>query len=724
METFQPALNEELVSKKKNMYLLLCRIVVVISSFFIILSFISSIKTYYDKLRLECVLQSCGPFGPPAASIEALTGAGLTSELYALAFVLNDSVLAFLFYAAASIILWKSKRDLLGYLAVFGLVTYGTTFSTLLYLSSDGNPWMERWTEGVAGAGRLALFLFLLLFPNGRFVPSRCYLAFIPFFIIQIMNFLLPGTIFDLSNWPDHARIAYYGSMIGVIIYSQIYRFRKISTSEQRQQTKWVVYGVTLSFLGFIATSGFFVYSSNPSPVTYILLSVLLHLFVSIIPVTLSFAVLRHRLWDIDPLVNRMILYGALSLSIVLLYSISVLYLSNVFQTRGNFIISLIATSIVAVLFGPIKEHLQRILNRFMMGKHDDPYSVLAELGSRFSKPIAPDEMLRAVAETIRNALRLPYAGISLGVNGKEKLTASTGETKYDMYTFPIVHGGEELGTLLLSGRSPEEAFTTEDRKLLDVMLQQAGQIVQNAKMVLDMKLMALDLQASREKLVLAREEERRTIRMNLHDDLAPRLLSLAFNVAAAEQYIKKSPDTAIELLEELRSEIRSTVDDIRKMVHGLRPPTLDEFGLLGSIQSRMNEIAKTSEQAVMTLDHTPLQLRLHAPNELPVLPAAVEVAAYRIVTESLVNIIRHAKATRCDVYLRVNAGCELQIEVLDDGIGLPPRIKPSGHGGIGLASIRERAAELGGECSFENLKTGGTRVKAVLPFSQEEEIS
>jgi signal transduction histidine kinase len=161
-----------------------------------------------------------------------------------------------------------------------------------------------------------------------------------------------------------------------------------------------------------------------------------------------------------------------------------------------------------------------------------------------------------------------------------------------------------------------------------------------------------------------------------------------------------------------------------------LRPPTLDEFGLIGSIQARIDEIKQTSGQESEdygsdgTQQTSSLQITLHAPEYLPALPAAVEVAAYRIITESLVNVAKHAQANQCTVNINVHAGRELHIEVIDNGIGLPTSNNLLGNGGIGMHSIRERTAELGGQCFFEKLDSGGTRVRALLPFLQEEENS
>lgn len=696
--------------------------IIVLFGLFTILFYIKHIPLYHELLRSECILKFCSPLAPaPPTTIELLSQYQLTPDTYSMMFVIIECALAAFFYLAALIILIKCKRDILGILAVLALVTYGTTYTSLVYLASDGRGFYEQIPEAIGAVGRIALFLFFLLFPNGRAVGSWTYYIFVPFAFIQILSFLLPGTNFDLLNWSDSGRIIYYLIMIGTVIYSQIYHYKKISTTTERQQTKWVVYGLAISLIGSVIVSGFFVYPVFPAnPVTYLILSAFLYMFVAIIPITLTFAILRHRLWDIDPLVNRTIVYGTLSLSIILLYSFLVLYFSSIFKTKDNFVISLLATGIVAVLFSPIKEKLQKIVNRLMKGRHDDPYAVLRELGDYLVKPMIPEEMLNVVIATFKDALRLPYVGIVIEINGKETLVASVGESQYDIHSYQIIHGGDQLGRLLLSSRSKEETFSSDDLKLIEVLLRQAGPIVQNVKMTSGMKLLAKNLQQSREKLVIAREEERLQIRRNLHDDLAPKLMSLAFNVAAAEQYIKKTPDKAIELLEDLRKVIRNTVDEIRTMVHDLRPPTLDEFGLIGSIQARIDEVVKTSEQLLSN----PLEIDFHAPKESLVLPAAVEVAAYRIITESLVNVIRHSQATECEVLLKINGTRELEILVSDNGVGIPTQLKPSGNGGIGLTSIRERAIELGGSCIFESREPSGTSVKAILPFSNEEEIA
>ncbi|MGD8188931.1 sensor histidine kinase [Brevibacillus ginsengisoli] len=684
----------------------------------VFISYIICIPKYYERLVAECILQNCLVSPAPPMTLADLVRDHLTVESYSLYFTVIDATFSILFCLSALIILWKCFREPLGLLAVVMLISFGTTFPSLPWIALAGNQTMLTWLDLVSMMSWICLILFFFLFPTGRFVPAWTSIITIIVCLVYGYSGLMPNGYLSFQSWPNSAKGVWLIVTIGTLMFSQIYRYRKKSLPDQRQQTKWIVFGMSVGLLGFIGTSSLFIPEFyHWGAIAYVYLNLVLELFLLIIPLTLTLAIVRLRLWDIDPLVNRTLVYGALSLCIVVVYTLTVLYLSRLFKTEDNFWIYLLATSLVAVLFAPLKERLQRMVNRIMKGRHDDPYAVLVELGNHLIKPISPDAMLDVVVQTIQGALRLPYTGISIRVNGQSTLVAAAGESVDELHSFPIIHRGDELGMLLVAPRSAGETFTSEDYKLLDVLLRQSGPIIQNVNMTIGMKLLADALQESREKLVLAREEERRQIRRNLHDDLAPRLAALALNAAAAEKYVQHDPDTAKELMIDLRKVIRSTVDEIRTMVHDLRPASLDELGLIGALQERMNELAKSTQLSAGTGGEQVLQFHLQTPDELPPLPAAVEVAAYRIVTELLVNVVRHAQATQCVARFAITSANQLLIEVTDNGKGIVPHPKPSGKGGIGLVSIRERAAELGGQCQFERLEVGGTRVTAYLPL-------
>ena len=223
---------------------------------------------------------------------------------------------------------------------------------------------------------------------------------------------------------------------------------------------------------------------------------------------------------------------------------------------------------------------------------------------------------------------------------------------------------------------------------------------------------LSADLQRSRERLVEAREEERRRLRRDLHDGLGPQLSSQALTIDAVRRLMRRDPDAAEELLLDLKADAQDAVSDIRRLVYGLRPPALDDLGLLGALRE---SAAQYSAKGLSVL--------VKAPENLPPLSAAVEVAAYRIAQEALTNVVRHAEATTCTVSLAVDEASVLHLEVCDNGRGIPdPQENSSVGAGVGLTSMRERTSELGGSLLVEPRPEGGTRVYARLPLPKEEE--
>jgi signal transduction histidine kinase len=266
-----------------------------------------------------------------------------------------------------------------------------------------------------------------------------------------------------------------------------------------------------------------------------------------------------------------------------------------------------------------------------------------------------------------------------------------------------LTYQGETVGTLLLSPRTPGESFSPADRRLLTILAQQAGVAAHTVRLT-------TDLQHSRERLITAREEERRRLRRDLHDGVGPTLASMAQRIDAATYMVRDDPDEAIALLQGLKGQVRSTLADIRRLVYALRPPALDEFGLLVAVREHAAQFERGGV----------LDVVVEAPEALPLLPAAVELAAYRIALEALTNVARHAQASNCHIqFAVVNADSRpaLSVEICDDGVGLA-----ADHlVGVGLTSMRERAAELSGTYVIEPALGGGTRVCAQLPIPSVE---
>jgi signal transduction histidine kinase len=253
-------------------------------------------------------------------------------------------------------------------------------------------------------------------------------------------------------------------------------------------------------------------------------------------------------------------------------------------------------------------------------------------------------------------------------------------------------------------------SFTPADAALLEDLAHQTAIAVHAVTLHREAVRLSADLQRSRELLVTAREEERRRLRRDLHDGLGPRLAAQSLKVGSARMLYDQDPKTADTLLSELESDIEATLAEIRRLVYDLRPPALDELGLVGAIRDAAER--HTSQAA------DGLHISVHAPDKLPPLSAAVEVASYRIVQEALANVTHHASAADCVVRLTVTG--ELRIEVSDDGIGIPKEHRS----GVGLHSMRERAEELGGTCIVGRSASGGTRVLARLPLPDREELA
>jgi signal transduction histidine kinase len=543
--------------------------------------------------------------------------------------------------------------------------------------------------------------LFLYLFPDGRFVPRWTRVTAILLVVVGLCFHFFPDS--SLSRWFASTP----GQVLGVgfivsAVFAQLYRYWRVSGPVQRQQTKWVVFGTTIAMVISQGVTAVFPLQGPTHVVLTLIAYTVLYLSLLLIPFSIGVAILRYRLWDIDVVINRTLVYSALTASVVGLYVLVVGGLGGLLQLRGSLIISLLGTGIVAVLFAPLRDRLQRGVNHLMYGEREEPYAVLSRLGSRLESTPAHDAVLPAVAQTVTQALKLPYAEIQLRREDGFETAATAGQPVDHALRLPLVYGGKTVGQLVLGPRAGEENFGPTERRLLEDLAHQIGASAHATLMTDEALYLSADLQRSRERLVTAREEERRRLRRDLHDGLGPQLAGLTMTAEAAKDLVSTDPERAEQLLNDLVERAQAAVSDVRRLVYALRPPALDALGLLGALRAHADHH-----------DNGGLRVTVEAPEQLPPLPAAVEVAAYRITLEAINNVERHADARNCIVRLDLdNEAYMLCVEVADDGRG----IGEARGTGVGLSSMRERAAELGGSCTIEALASGGTRVRACLP--------
>jgi signal transduction histidine kinase len=425
------------------------------------------------------------------------------------------------------------------------------------------------------------------------------------------------------------------------------------------------------------------------------------------LPLVTGLAILKYRLYEIDLIINRTLVYGTLTTFVIGMYILIVGSLSVMVQANGNLLSSLLATGLIAVLFQPLRDRLQRGVNHLMYGERDEPHAVLVRLGKRLEATLSPDAVLSVIVETVAQALKLPYVAVSLKRDEQFPIAASHGHPRENetLLRLPLITQSEHLGELLLAPREPNTALTPADHVLLQDLTRHIGVALHAVRLTIDLQQLTSELQRSRSHLITLREEERRRLRRDLHDGLGAALTSMTFKLDAASNLLDRDPLAVRTLLRELKEQSQDSIADIRRLVYNLRPPILDEWGLVASLRE---QVAQYQLQA--------FQAHVCAPESLPPLPAAVEVAAYRIALEGLANVIRHAHATWCTICLEVREDA-LIVEIRDNGKGLPPDF----HAGVGISAMRERAAELGGSCTLENPAAGGTQVSARLPFFKEE---
>jgi signal transduction histidine kinase len=413
-------------------------------------------------------------------------------------------------------------------------------------------------------------------------------------------------------------------------------------------------------------------------------------------------ALRRHRLFDIERLANRSLVYAATITVLVTGYAIVVALLVSGLSLSDT-VAAALAAAAAALTLAPLRTAAQQAVDRLMYGDRHDPAGALDRLGTRLQSVMLPADVLPAVVETVARSLRVPYAGIELadGVGGFQP-AVEHGTAVEPVHVEPLRYQGVTVGRLRVSARGRDDPLDAVDLSLLGSLAQQVGTAVQAVRL-------HDDLVRSRAEVVASREDERRRLRRDLHDGLGPTLAAIGLKAGLAARDVPAG-SPAHGLLDEISAEATASLADVRRLVEALRPPALDELGLVGAIRSRA--AALTGKIPIDVIGDGVSSGDVSGDDAPAALPAAVETAAYRIAVEAMTNVVRHSGATRCTVAI-AQTDDAVEVTVRDDGRGLDP----ARAAGVGLRSMRERAAEVGGEWSIGSLPEGGTAVHARLPL-------
>jgi signal transduction histidine kinase len=584
------------------------------------------------------------------------------------------------------------------------------------------SPWAIVAESALWPLGFPLMAVSLFWFPDGHLLNRRwapaaiCALA-------AITTLAILGTVspFDTGQYPGlrnpvgitalravgplvHALTIIVMPLALVAAISIGLRYRR-GEAETRTRIRWIVWIVVVQLLAIavqylVDLAGDvpdWLVGATPAPIIVGL------------PIVVGIAVVRHRLFDIDLLINRTVLYSVLSAVVVGTYAVAVAAVGRT-TSGSDWFPTLAVALVVAIALQPLRIWLQRLLDRRLFGQRDDPLAVLASLSESASTSPAPfDELVRAIAQS----LRLHHVALDVctddGVD-LERVAVVGSARGAPVEHVPMFDGRDTLGRLVVARRSSHEPLRRDELALL-------AAVATNAAWLLRSERLAGELQRARERLVTAAEDERRRLRRDLHDGMGSRLTGISYQVEATRLALTPGSEAdveqlVIEGLDRTKADLADAVTELRRIIDDLRPGALDDLGLVRALSS----------DARRTLGAAGVECNLRVAlteQECSSLSAAAEVVLYRVCVEAITNVVRHARARRCWLNLGLASGAVV-LTVEDDGIGLtgdtPSSLDRTSSAGVGLRSMRERAEELGGRVAFTAGHGGGTRVTLELP--------
>lgn len=568
------------------------------------------------------------------------------------------------FYAAAS-----NGEGPLGVLAawyaVWGFAPYFFTLPVLPHVFPDGRPLSPRWgrvvavTVGVAVVTTMARMFSDVPADLAPDVDNPLGIAGAPW--LKYVTIVGASSLFLIG--------------VPVAVLSLLVRMRRAQDTE-RTQLYWLFLGGLVLVVGAIVPFGGDL--AQAWGLTIGLVG---------FPLGIGVGMLRHRLFDVELTLNRTVVLGLITGFVVAVY-VLVVYVAQAVAPGSRWGVLLVAVAALVAAAG--RDRVQEVVDRWLFGHRHNAYAVVAQVGRGVAAASQPADALQRLVEELREALRLPYVAFT-----GEGVSASTGTPVHGSRVVEVTALGERFGELHVGLRSRGEKWSAGQEQAVEEVAARAGTLAYAAALV-------TDIARSRGRIVVAREEERRRLRADLHDGVAPSLAGTALQLESLARRLEKAdqPELAERALG-LRDGLRDSVGELRALVHGLRPPVLDQRGLAGALRN----LAAGHEQPEVTTRIGDLG----APH------AAVEVAAYAIAAEAFGNALRHSAASRVAIAAELVDG-EVVVSVADNGVGLPARPRA----GVGLVSMRERAGEVGGRLDLVPTPGGGTTVVATLPLEIE----
>ncbi len=570
--------------------------------------------------------------------------------------------------------------------------------------------WMGSWITGIP-LGLLAFFF--LLFPTGN-LPSRRWRPAAWFVAGSIALIVATELVSSTRSWTDPYRASSLGtSPIGLLLLvpwavsgvipltAVAVRFRG-SSGDERLQLKWFV---TATALVFVTLSGYIplgsCFSCSPPPV----ISALAGLAFLFLLTSIGIAVLKYRLYEIDIVISKGVVYGTLAVFVTLVYVGLVAGVGTLVGNTRSPLLAAIAAAVIAVAFQPIRQRAGRLANRIVYGKRATPYEVLSDFAEQMAGAYPIEDILPHIARMLAEGTGAIRSDVWLLVDSELRAAGSWPPTAVEplplvedgsidvpgAVAVPVRYEGEVLGALSLE-KPPGDPITSAERKLLDDVASQAGLVLRNARLI-------GELRASRQRIVSAQDAAARRLERNIHDGAQQQLVALAVKTRLADSFVGRDEAKAHDVLSQIQTEAQEALENLRDLARGIYPPILADQGLAVALDAQ----AKRS----------PVPVALEAVG-ISRYRSETEAAVYFSVLEALQNVAKYSGASHAMVSMHGGNG-RLMFEVSDDGAGFDPGTTAYG---TGLQGVADRLAAIDGTLEVRSKPGAGTTILGIVPIS------
>ncbi|MDP9223373.1 MAG: hypothetical protein M3P18_05875 [Actinomycetota bacterium] len=651
------------------------------------------------------------------------------------------AVLTFSFPVVGILILSRQPRNTIGWL----LLTIG--FFWALPADSYREYALSRGLDHAAAiadafsawlwappVGIMGTFL-ILLFPDGRFASPRWkkvgWFAGFAIVVASLTLFLSPGKFDDgtgLTN-PFGVRslkpvldiaivsIAFIPLSIAASAISLIQRFRR-SKGVERLRLKWLVTAIAgLAIVSLVTGPGSLLAGNHPPTWVRVAQSVTSFAFF-LIPAAIGIAILRYRLYDINVVINKTLVFGSLAAFITAVYVAIVVGIGTIFGSgdKPNLALSIAATAVVAIAFQPVRERIQRLANRLVYGERATPYEVLTRFSRSLGALVSVEDVLPQIARHTAQGLGAEVVVVTTYLEHGKKAASYPQDAppqREPDEVIPVTYRNEAVGDITLT-KPGSEPFTGQERKLLGQLAAHAGVVLHNYRLAVELRArldelsaQAEDLRDSRERLVSAADTSRRVVERAIRAGVERRLVAIAEDLGTASDLMASDSHGTATLLERLGAVINDTLEALRDLARGIYPPLLADKGLVMALEAHLR---KTASQATLLVDDDVIERRFDR---------TVETACYFCLREALENVARHADGAPTTVTLE-RRDQRLMFSVHDEGPGFEV---PASHLTQGLQSMSDRVAASGGDLTITSAPGRGTTVSGWVPLVMEEDL-